>query len=694
MELIELLQRVHPFRFLRGRQRDTLIPQLQRHEFPAGSTVFRRNDLDQSVYLIADGVVEVFDPRRGDGREDDVIRVIQAFHFFGEWEAIFQEPRMFAVRSRTDTVCYVLDGSVFRRLLHEAPGFAQGFGTILRDNQGIFAAFERFKTELLRSAGRGHISVEALLPFYRALQPALHRGVDEMSRLDVAALQYAVRRLPENVTHTFAFLLVDELPAALGEAERLFPAVTTSARRRDVWEVLPGKDLVLLRTGNSDLIDLVTSLCLYAVEARKIRERVVRDESLPRIQEHVTRSRREAELPAAELPAAEPSDTRTFLNTLSFSSREVDALMRIWPHDTVQRISEIARHREMFNIDVRRRQRTYHARRGELWTGEVARVTKELLEIDPVDIPPDRGVHIISSNTHSVSNCLNPWYTAHRDEILSWAETVGHPAVNETWKTEQDLVYAVAREFLVAHPGRVDDVRDTGRRSGHHSVNRTVSTGIQVQLIDLSRVNLHEIDPLLVSVACPDVGSADDLIVNIDYAFGEQAEYVIRNLLTLYGESVRSVNFLGKAGALVGRRGDILAPTAFIEQHSDLFQPLPSQDEPPGVPVHRGPMLTVDGTLLQNRQMLNFYRQIWNVVGIEMEGTHYYRQILESRQLGVVRPDVVCRFLYYVSDLPLESSASLAAPLGASEGVPPLYAITRHILSRIIHGESTAKDRT
>ncbi|MFO8043516.1 MAG: cyclic nucleotide-binding domain-containing protein [Alkalispirochaeta sp.] len=184
MELIELLRRVHPFRFLRGTQRDSLIPKFRRYEFAAGETVFRRNDLDQSVYLIETGAVEVFDPTRD---EDDLVTVIQEFHFFGEWEAIFQEPRMFGVRARRACLCYAISGEEFRSALQISPGFAQGFGTILRENQGIFAAFDRFKVDLLQSAGRGHISIEALLPMYRALQPALHRGVGESSRINSVA---------------------------------------------------------------------------------------------------------------------------------------------------------------------------------------------------------------------------------------------------------------------------------------------------------------------------------------------------------------------------------------------------------------------------------------------------------------------------------------------------------------------------
>ncbi|HKK48714.1 MAG TPA: cyclic nucleotide-binding domain-containing protein [Alkalispirochaeta sp.] len=676
MELIELLRRVHPFRFLRGIPRDSLIAKFKVHQFAAGETIFRRNDLDQSVYLIESGAVEVFDPSRDD---DDLVTVIQEYHFFGEWEAIFQEPRMFGVRARRECRCYSISGEQFRSALQSSPGFAQGFGTILRDNQGIFAAFDRFKVDLIQSAGRGHISIEALLPMYRALQPALHRGVAEPSRIDTAALHYAVRRLPENVTRTFAFLLVDELPAALSESEHLFPPVRTTARRRDIWEILPGKDLVLLRTGNSDLIDLVTSLCLYAVEARKIRERVLRDESLPRIHAFLTE-------PPADSNGTPAERGRSFLNTLAFSSREVDALIQIWPDHPVQRISEITRHREMFNIDVRRQQRNYHARRGELWTSEVARVTAELLGVDPIELTAERGIHIISSNTHSVSNCLNPWYRDHSREMLQWAETVQHAAVQDHWAYDHDLVYAVARDFFAAHPEAAENARRTAAGVGHHALSQTVSTGIQVQLIDLARLVDTAVDPGVASLPAGST-AADDLIVNIDYAFGEQAEYVIRSLLTLYGENIRSVNFLGKAGALVGNRGDILAPTAFIEQHSDLFQPLPAQRSPGEVSIHHGPMLTVDGTLLQNRQMLNFYRQIWNVIGIEMEGTHYYREILESRQLGVIRPEVQFRFLYYVSDLPLETSATLAAPLRASEGVPPLYSITRHILNQIIAGD-------
>ena len=55
-----------------------------------------------------------------------------------------------------------------------------------------------------------------------------------------------------------------------------------------------------------------------------------------------------------------------------------------------------------------------------------------------------------------------------------------------------------------------------------------------------------------------------------DFAFGEQAQHVMRSLLLTYGRSVRSVNIMGKAGGLSGSRGDILFPTHFINEKSDI----------------------------------------------------------------------------------------------------------------------------
>lgn len=671
-ELNELIERVIPFRYLRKSEREELMGKLVKESFSAGDVVIEKGEQRMDVYLLQGGSVRVVDP---DNVPKPVVGNIEAGHYFGEWEPVFNLPRAFRIVADQDIVTYKLPGEYFLELIEKSRPFAQGMGSILRDNQRIFEGFQHFKVTLIQAASEGHISIARLLPLFVALEPALHPGATQPREIDFTALTYAVRRLPENVTRTFAFLLMDELPEAYKEPDRFFPTVQTDARRRDIWEMLPGKNLVLLRIGDSDLVDLVTTLCLYAVEAQKIRRRLLELDSTPVLQSLLERN----DAPEGEEAA----------RSLGFDEDEARKLVKIWPDHTLLRLNEIARHREMFTIDVRRQRQNYSNRRMSLWTSQVADATRDLLGLAPSELPPEVGVHIVSSNTHSVTNCLNPWFRANGPKIRAWAKDRNHPDLRVAWKFDDDALYSIARSYFKEEKSAARELEAFALKYGIRRLKDTASTGIEVQLIDMSQLTNAEVDREIGAVGKQN----RDIIVNIDYAFGEQAEHIIRNLLMLFGRCVRSVNFLGKAGALLGRRGDVLAPTAFIEQSTDLFQPLPEQPKESieglsarleGNEVHRGPMLTAEGTLLQNRLMLNFYRHIWQTVGIEMEGTHYYRQILESSQLGVIDEEVRLRFFYYVSDKPLETKANLSARLEPHEGVPPLYAITRQILAEIV----------
>ncbi|TVQ36650.1 MAG: hypothetical protein EA384_13920 [Spirochaetaceae bacterium] len=689
-ELLSFLESVTPFRFLKQSEKLALIPELERAEFCRGDTIIEQGeDHDHRVYLIYQGSVEVIDPRRETGRHQ---LTIEACHYFGEWEPLFEEPRVFSVRALQHTVCYVLSGRRLLELVGVSRAFAQALGNILRDRQGIFSAFDHFTVELIRSANRGYVPMVPMLRLYQELQPALHPLAAVSEAIDFAALEYAVRRLPDNVTRVFAFLLTDQLPGGFVPAHAYFPAVPTAARRRDIWEVLPGKNVVLLRDGISDLVDLTSCLCLYAVEARKIRLRVQQPGAVAALFSAVNAEsdgRADGGWNAGNKASAVSGSQFAGDPLFPFSADEVLRFRRIWPDAPLARLWEIACHREMFAIRVRRRQNRYNSRRSELWTEQVGSAAKELFGLHPSGFPDDLPVHIISSNTHSVTNCLNPWYAANGSAILQWAAAVGHPTAAERWADRNDLIYALARDYFLTFPDRSAEAQEHAGHNGILRLKETASTGIQVQIIDTARIDLGRIDPGITLRTT----TRRAVIVNIDYAFGEQAQHIIRNLLMLFGTRVRSINFLGKAGALVGRRGDVLVPTAFIEQSSDQFEPLPDRDPQaierlqerlPGNQVYRGPLLTVNGTLLQNRTMLHFYRRIWGCVGLEMEGFHFYRQVIESSQLGVVSPQALMRFYYYVSDIPLDSAATLSAPLASAEGVPPLYAITRQILSELL----------
>jgi len=96
-------------------------------------------------------------------------------------------------------------------------------------------------------------------------------------------------------------------------------------------------------------------------------------------------------------------------------------------------------------------------------------------------------------------------------------------------------------------------------------------------------------------------------------------------------------------------------------------------------------MLTVAGTFLQNREVLEYFRDRWHALGVEMEGTPYARALSQAKLRGRIREQVGVGVAYYASDAPL-SSDLLSVPLG-SEGIRPVYAVTIAILRNILSRE-------
>jgi CRP-like cAMP-binding protein len=699
-EVRSLLEKTIPFRFLSAACLDSLAASGELRSYPKGSVILCQGCVDDDgVFLLVSGSVESVDSTKA---RPFRINVIGAGNYFGERQAVFGTPRQYDVLALEEARCFVIPRERLHELLGVSRAFAQSLGQVLRQGQGIFAAFERFTQEVERDVGEGHIELRRLLPFYRALEPALHPGAADEDEIDFKALTYATRRLPENVTRTFVFLLTDDLPVMYAAPERLFASVPTEARHRFVFEMLPGKDMVLVRSGTSDLMDFVSCLCLFAVETHKIRYRLNHPDLVQAVADFVAADAANAAGASASVGASERkakpadrlADEDAFLSRLPFTETERASLEKIWPGDTVRRLHEITFNRQAYSVDIRKQVHKYNARLSELWTQEVGDAARELLGQRPTDLPADYPVDIVSSNTHSVSNCLNPFFIQSSGEIFAWAEAKGLRGpghAGQGWDNPHDELYALAREYLRAHPEAVEKMRSSERERGIVRLPETLTTGIQVQLVDVSRLGRDAVDPGLPLPEKPGRG----LIVNIDYAFGEQAEDILRSLTMLFGRNIRSINVLGKAGALQGQRGDVLLPTAFIEQRGDAFGVLDPPEAGmseslrarlPGRAVHSGPLLTVGGTLLQNRLMLNFYRAIWGCVGLEMEGVFYHWAVKEAQELGVLRKDARTRFLYYVSDLPMTPGENLSERMSPQEGIPPLYAITREVLSRIMGG--------
>ena len=145
---------------------------------------------------------------------------------------------------------------------------------------------------------------------------------------------------------------------------------------------------------------------------------------------------------------------------------------------------------------------------------------------------------------------------------------------------------------------------------------------------------------------------------------------------------------MGKAGILPGKKGDIMLAGSHVLEgtgHTYIIKnDLRREDFDGSVDVYEGPMVTVLGTSLQNRDILDkFQTTSWKAVGLEMEGGHYQRAINAAIIREHIPKDVKVRYAYYASDNPLKSGQTLAAgPMGL-EGIRPTYMITKAIISKI-----------
>ena len=663
-----------PFTFLSDAERDRLREDLVPHTFHKGDLIFSQGDAnDTRVFLLIKGEVEEL---LDTGTYTKRINLIEPGHYFGERAVLFDEGRRCSARALGEVSCHALEGEHFLALLDRSPVFARALGQILREKQGVFVAFDRFMAELLHGVAEGKVDFSALMRRYKALEPALHPHLNKPAEIDFAALAYAVRRLPQHTSRTLVWFMADELPLLYSTPEKNFTAVTTPGRRRAIYEMMPGKSIIFLRDGMSDLIDLLSCLCLYAVEARKIRKRIEDPAILGRLTHFLTGHARKPEL--------------GLLKSLPFSEPEVEGLRDLWPGHAVSRLREIALHHEDFNVAIWKRIGSHNSSHADVWATQIAEATEELLGHKPHALPADRRVHIISSNTHSVTNCLSAYLVRQADAIIGWGERVAHPLLAEQWSNRQDKAVALCRDYFTANPTEKPRRSVMDEHEAVLELRETAFTGVRVQLFDTTGLCLRPIDPGLT----PPPMQSRALIINIDYAFGQQAEEIISNLIKLFGRNLDSVNVLGKAGGLKGHRGDVLLPTAFVRQSDDRFRPLNTHIDTERLQaslyeraIHKGPVLTVAGTLLQNPVMLNFYRRLWRCVGLEMEGSFYHGPLEEARDLDFISPSLVTRFLYYVSDLPLQSEETLSGSMRAIEGIPPLYAVTREILNGIFEQE-------
>jgi hypothetical protein len=287
-----------------------------------------------------------------------------------------------------------------------------------------------------------------------------------------------------------------------------------------------------------------------------------------------------------------------------------------------------------------------------------------------------RGIHIISANMHSFKNIL-----------------YGSGALMENGEDVPEDLYDMIHQIR----GQEEKIDLYAEKHGYIFLPDHSGSTIDVMIIDTALVDLGTLHPQIGIRIGGHPSEKMPVLVIIDYAFGTQAFEVMDELLSPYilrdktiSFHFESISIMGKAGILPGKKGDIMLATAHVMEgtpHNYIVNnDMVVGDFDDSVDVYCGPMVTVLGTSLQNRDVLErFSTSSWKAIGLEMEGGHYQRAISAAIIQGHIPIGMKTRYAYYASDNPLISGQTLASGPMGQEGVVPTYMITKVILEKIFH---------
>lgn len=546
------------------------------------------------------------------------------------------------------------------------------------------SAIERMYVTMRHLFSRGFykpmgISGESLRQALLLLRPEIYGSIAE-NKTELHGLVYVLERLPQGIEQCrFINLISDE-----GYRSSNFTPIVPQKRRRSCYRIDEEQMNIEITRGRSDIYDILTHLTFLFIESHKIAKNALieGDESTSRDWQKI-----ENAVMKKKLSQSEREITLIHIGTiLGRTFEEISHFHKILSSDSqperfihiIYWLGKLALDEILLNkkriitFSPVLRERLGHHLHGEKWANRIKSV---LLENNLIDRP----LHIISANMHSVMNCL-------------FAENMLQKEKRKSGKNSEFEIFETLS--LPQNAELRQKVTRFAQQNGMISLPDQSGTNIDVQIFDTAQISFQN-TPFRVE---PKSKQEMPVILVMDYAFGEQAFETIDELLKPYKTdhqkyfmNVHSISIMGKAGILAGKKGDLMIPTAHIfEGTADnypFFNHLKSSDfQGYGLDVFEGTMVTVLGTSLQNKDILNFFREsTWKAIGLEMEGVHYQKAIQSASKIRKsIREDIKVRYAYYASDNPLETGSTLASGGLGATGVKPTYLITKKILEQIL----------
>lgn len=544
------------------------------------------------------------------------------------------------------------------------------------------AAIERLYITMRHLFNRGFykpmgVSGDTLREALLALRPEIYGSIAE-EKVELNGLLYVIERLPVGIEECrYINLTSDE-----GYSKSHFKAIIPPKRRRNCYRIDEEQMNVEITRGRSDIYDIMTHLTFIFVESHKIKDRVLIDD-----EGRISRDWQKLEQAALQPKKLSQVDKekaishaanvlgRTFAEVLDIydafgTAEKPDRFLHVIYWLGKLAIEEVVdNNKRTITFSPILRERLGHHIHGEIWANNI----KEILHQNNL---LDRPIHIISANMHSVMN-----------SIFANGVLASKYKGKSEYQIYEDLSASGSKDLR-------SKVEEFAIKHGMISLPDQSGTNIDVQIFDTDKIDWSK-------SGFPTAKLSKDkpVIIVMDYAFGEQAYETIDELLKPFKKgknqlflNVESVSIMGKAGILQGGKGDIMIPNAHINEGTADNYPFENEltaklFEGNDIPVFAGPMVTVLGTSLQNKDLLKFFHEsTWGAIGLEMEGAYYQKAIQSASKIRKsINPNVKVRYAYYASDNPLETGSTLASGGLGTTGVKPTYLITIKILEQIFN---------
>jgi hypothetical protein len=531
------------------------------------------------------------------------------------------------------------------------------------------------------------VSGEAMIEALMVLRPEIYGSITDPERVEMEGLNYIFQRLPQGIEECRYIRLITKEGFEKSDFQPVIPA----KRRRNCYRIDEEQMFIELTNGRSDIYDILTHLTFMYIEAEKIRRNSLDTKGRKkRDWLHLEKIVQEEEKGGdinKEVACTYLSNLlgRTFEETLEAAHRfdhtpKVNSLFHIiYGLGSLSLVAAFEKNDREISFSAALREKIGHHIYGEFWAQKIKRFLHDKNWLD-------RPVHIISSNPHSVMNTLYA-FASFGDE-----------------RKDAHNLEEIAR--MLSHENNLElrhSIETYAKEHGMYQIDDTSGTNITVQIFDTLQVDAKRLPPTI-QWNEDYIQEQKPILLVMDYAFGEQAYEVMDELLKPFelelanGKKripfiVASVSIMGKAGILEGGKGDIMVPTAHVFEGTADNYPIENDFskkdfEGHGLNVCEGPMITVLGTSLQNKDILRYFlRSSWKAVGLEMEGAHYQKALQAASKIRKsISENVRVRYAYYASDNPLITGHTLASGGLGEEGVKPTYLITAKILNQILKG--------